>query len=32
MVWVLDLDDFRGSFCNQGRYPLTRTLQQELSE
>ncbi|GAB1285442.1 Chitotriosidase-1 [Apodemus speciosus] len=31
MVWVLDLDDFKGSFCNQGRYPLVRTLQQELS-
>ncbi|XP_035305551.1 chitotriosidase-1 isoform X2 [Cricetulus griseus] len=31
MVWVLDLDDFTGSFCNQGQYPLIRTLQQELS-
>ncbi|XP_051004163.1 chitotriosidase-1 [Acomys russatus] len=31
MVWTLDLDDFTGSFCNQGRYPLIRTLQQELN-
>lgn len=30
MVWALDLDDFTGSFCNQGQYPLIRTLQQEL--
>lgn len=22
MIWSLDLDDFRGSFCKQGRYPL----------
>ncbi|KAF5915741.1 hypothetical protein HPG69_011554 [Diceros bicornis minor] len=32
MVWVLDTDDFAGSFCNQGRYPLIKTLQVELSE
>ncbi|XP_052055783.1 chitotriosidase-1 [Apodemus sylvaticus] len=31
MVWVLDLDDFKGYFCNQGQYPLIRALQQELS-
>ncbi|EDL39629.1 chitotriosidase-1 isoform X1 [Mus musculus] len=31
MVWVLDLDDFKGSFCNQGPYPLIRTLRQELN-
>ncbi|XP_028732439.1 chitotriosidase-1 [Peromyscus leucopus] len=31
MVWALDLDDFTGSFCNQGQYPLIRTLRQELS-
>ncbi|XP_029418045.1 chitotriosidase-1 isoform X2 [Nannospalax galili] len=31
MVWTLDLDDFTGSFCNQGQYPLIRMLQQELS-
>ncbi|KAH0520051.1 Chitotriosidase-1, partial [Microtus ochrogaster] len=26
MVWALDLDDFTGSFCKQGQYPLIRTL------
>ncbi|KAM9612762.1 chitotriosidase-1 [Trichechus inunguis] len=31
MVWTLDLDDFTGSFCNQGRHPLIRTLRQKLS-
>ncbi|KAM4860796.1 chitotriosidase-1 [Thomomys bottae] len=30
MIWSLDLDDFSGSFCNQGRYPLIQTLRQEL--
>lgn len=32
MVWALDMDDFSGSFCNQGQYPLIGTLQRELSE
>lgn len=32
MVWALDMDDFTGSFCNQGQYPLIKTLQLELSE
>lgn len=31
MVWILDGDDFKGSFCNEGQYPLIRTLHQELS-
>ncbi|XP_005881928.1 PREDICTED: chitotriosidase-1 [Myotis brandtii] len=30
MVWALDMDDFAGSFCSQGRYPLVKTLQTEL--
>ncbi|XP_036117133.1 chitotriosidase-1 [Molossus molossus] len=30
MVWALDMDDFAGSFCSQGPYPLVRTLQTEL--
>ncbi|XP_070286407.1 chitotriosidase-1 [Myotis yumanensis] len=30
MVWALDMDDFAGSLCNQGRYPLIKTLQTEL--
>lgn len=32
MVWALDMDDFTGSFCGQGRYPLIKTLQVELGE
>lgn len=32
MVWALDMDDFAGFFCNQGPYPLIKTLQLELSE
>lgn len=32
MVWALDMDDFSGSFCNQGQYPLIKTLQLELGE
>ncbi|KAM5238898.1 chitotriosidase-1 [Ctenodactylus gundi] len=30
MVWALDLDDFTGSFCNQGPYPLVQALRREL--
>ncbi|MBV96926.1 Chitotriosidase-1, partial [Eschrichtius robustus] len=32
MVWTLDMDNFAGFFCNQGRYPLIKTLRLELSE
>lgn len=32
MVWALDMDDFAGSFCGQGRYPLIQTLRSELGE
>ncbi|KAG8132103.1 hypothetical protein E2320_009986, partial [Naja naja] len=31
MVWALDLDDFNGSFCKEGRYPLIQTLKKQLS-
>ncbi|KAJ8796809.1 hypothetical protein J1605_000100 [Eschrichtius robustus] len=31
MVWTLDMDNFAGFFCNQGRYPLIKTLRLELS-
>uniref|UniRef100_A0A3B4DQM6 Acidic mammalian chitinase n=1 Tax=Pygocentrus nattereri TaxID=42514 RepID=A0A3B4DQM6_PYGNA len=30
MVWSLDLDDFSGTFCNQGKYPLINTLKSGL--
>ena len=26
MVWAPDLDDFSGSFCNQGKYPLLKSM------
>jgi chitinase len=25
MFWALDLDDFTGGFCNEGKYPLMNT-------
>ncbi|XP_036623741.1 oviduct-specific glycoprotein-like [Trichosurus vulpecula] len=30
MVWSLDLDDFTGSFCGQGPFPLVNTLKDTL--
>ncbi|KAM9217372.1 LOW QUALITY PROTEIN: acidic mammalian chitinase-like [Leptosomus discolor] len=30
MVWTIDLDDFTGTFCNQGKYPLITTLKNSL--
>ncbi|XP_067913695.1 chitinase-3-like protein 1 [Heterodontus francisci] len=30
MVWTLDLDDFSGTICNQGVYPLINTLKSLL--
>ncbi|XP_067387583.1 chitotriosidase-1-like [Emydura macquarii macquarii] len=31
MVWTIDMDDFSGSFCSQGAYPLIQTLKRELN-
>nr|XP_042136216.1 acidic mammalian chitinase-like isoform X4 [Peromyscus maniculatus bairdii] len=30
MIWAIDMDDFNGSFCDQGRFPLTSTLKKVL--
>lgn len=30
MFWALDLDDFKGSFCGKGRYPLMNAVKQAL--
>jgi GH18 family chitinase len=30
MVWALDLDDWNGEFCNQGKYPLLRELKNSI--
>uniref|UniRef100_A0A452J618 GH18 domain-containing protein n=1 Tax=Gopherus agassizii TaxID=38772 RepID=A0A452J618_9SAUR len=30
MVWTIDLDDFTGTFCNQGKFPLISTLKTAL--
>lgn len=29
-VWALDLDDFSGHFCGQGKYPLVTYLKKQL--
>ncbi|KAJ7331855.1 hypothetical protein JRQ81_014035 [Phrynocephalus forsythii] len=31
MVWAVDLDDFVGTFCGEGRYPLLTELKKLLS-
>ncbi|XP_058488479.1 chitinase-3-like protein 1 [Solea solea] len=31
-VWTLDMDDFSGQFCKQGKYPLISYLKHQLSE
>nr|XP_015860466.2 chitinase-like protein 3 [Peromyscus maniculatus bairdii] len=30
MLWTLDMDDFTGTFCNQGQFPLTSALKNAL--
>lgn len=32
MFWSLSLDDFNGTFCNQGKSPLINTVRNEISE
>ncbi len=31
-MWSIDLDDFRGDFCNQGSYPLLNAIKTELEQ
>lgn len=31
MSWALDLDDFDGKFCGQGKYPLLNFVKNELN-
>ncbi|XP_007426461.1 chitinase-3-like protein 1 [Python bivittatus] len=32
MVWTLDLDDFSGTFCKKGNYPLLAAIKNELNK
>ncbi|XP_044301177.1 chitinase-3-like protein 1 [Varanus komodoensis] len=32
MVWTLDMDDFSGFFCRDGKYPLLRAIKEELNK
>ncbi|TNN57064.1 Acidic mammalian chitinase [Liparis tanakae] len=31
MVWTLDMDDYMGTFCNEGKYPLINVLKKGLN-
>ena len=31
MLWALDMDDFKGNFCNQGKYPILKTINHYLN-
>ncbi|XP_056128988.1 acidic mammalian chitinase-like [Lampris incognitus] len=31
MVWTIDMDDYLGTFCNQGKYPLINVLKKGLN-
>jgi hypothetical protein len=32
MIWALDMDDFMGTFCNQGKYPILNTINYHLNK
>ncbi|KAF0035710.1 hypothetical protein F2P81_011022 [Scophthalmus maximus] len=31
MVWTIDMDDYLGTFCNQGKYPMINVLKKGLN-
>ncbi|CAF0791621.1 unnamed protein product [Brachionus calyciflorus] len=31
MIWSLDMDDFTGTYCNQGKYPILTTINYYLN-
>lgn len=31
MFWAIDLDDFSGRYCNQGRYPLINQVRNRIN-
>lgn len=32
MIWSLDLDDFTGSFCSEGKYPLLKSIKRTFDK
>ena len=30
MVWTIDMDDYTGTYCNEGKYPLINVLKKGL--
>ncbi len=30
-LWSIDLDDFKGEYCNQGKFPLLKAIKTELN-
>ncbi len=30
-LWSIDLDDFQGEYCNQGKFPLLKAIKTELN-
>ncbi|KAI3379773.1 hypothetical protein SNEBB_002045 [Seison nebaliae] len=32
MIWTLDFDDFSGQFCDDGKYPILRTVDETLTD
>ncbi|ESO82211.1 hypothetical protein LOTGIDRAFT_237110 [Lottia gigantea] len=32
MIWSFDLDDFKGAFCKQGKFPLLKSIHQAVAK